>query len=98
MAPRVAVRRFNWASNFHKDAALTYARGLELLPTPMGPRYEPTWAALVGGIASAMLQDISPEFYQACLRACKAGSGPLLALPLHGRLGWRRRARHVGCL
>ena len=86
----------NWAHDRNEQAALTAARCLELLPTD--PRCEPVWATLVGGIAAAVLSDVSPEFAQASLRACVAGSGPLLALPLHGRLGWRRRARFAGCL
>ena len=40
--------------------------------------------------------DLSPDFELAALRAASAGEGPFLALPLRGRLGWRRRARLAG--
>ena len=98
VAPRVAVRRLNWTHARHAQAALTAARCLELLPTPLDPVYVPVCATLVGMIASARLADVTPEFDQASLRASAAGSGTLLALPITGRLGWRRRARFMGCL
>ena len=98
MAPRTAVRRVNWTHACNERTALTAARCLELLPTPLNAVYAPVCAALVGSIAAAMLADVSPEFFQASLRAVDAGSGTLLALPIHGRLGWRRRARFMGCL
>ena len=49
-------------------------------------------------IASAMLSDLSPEFYQVCLRSTGSGQGPFRALPICGRWGWRRRARLAGLL
>jgi len=88
----------NWTHARHAQAALTAARCLELLPTPLHPVYVPVCATLVGMIASARLADVTPEFDQASLRASAAGSGTLLALPITGRLGWRRRARFMGCL
>ena len=61
-------------------------------------RTEPIWIEGVGQIASAMLSDLSPEFYQVCLRSTGSGQGPFRALPICGRWGWRRRARLAGLL
>ena len=86
-----AVRSWPWNTEFHQRAASVFALALELLPED--PRMEPVWVVGVGQIASAMLSDLSPEFYQVCLRNTGSGRSPFRALPICGRWGWRRRAR-----
>ena len=78
------------------------SRQIELLPKDprirRGIQIEAIWIEGVGQIASAMLSDLSPEFYQVCLRSTGSGQGPFRALPICGRWGWRRRARLAGLL
>ena len=91
-----AVRSWPWNTEFHQRAASVVAFALELLPED--PRMEPVWVVGVGQIASAMLSDLSPEFYQVCLRNTGSGRSPFRSLPICGRWGWRRRARLAGLL
>ena len=99
-----AVDRWAWKSEFHQRAASVVALVIELLPKDPRKyadgcrRTEPIWIEGVGQIASAMLSDLSPEFYQVCLRNTGSGRSPFRALPICGRWGWRRRARLAGLL
>ena len=75
--------------------AWTAARSLELLPKSRAdsdPAFLPWWAALVNGVATAIMLEISPEFE----RVFRASRGEFVVLPLRGYLGWRRRARRAG--
>ena len=99
ISARVAVQRFRWSHSHREQQAWSAARCLELMPKARAetePTVWPVWAAIVNNLATAMFADLSPEFDRVCLCAARAGGGPLLALPLRGFLGWRRRARLTG--
>ena len=93
------MRRFPWRSSRFERQALTAARCLELLPKTRfetDPAVRPVWAVIANSLATAMLEDLSPEFEGACWCAARAGTGPLYEIPLRGYIGWRRRARIAG--
>ena len=96
---RVAVQRITWRLSHREQMAWSAARCLELMLKARAeaePAVCPVWAAYVNTLATVLMADLSPGFDRVYLCATRAGRDPFLALPLHGYLGWRRRARLAG--